>query len=199
MVISIVWHFGYIANVWENGLLDRLPLYCGRFFFYDKDRVIECSLDDAAMFDMNVDCRFHVRKTVDLTRDEIFAVRCKGREDYSLYIPLSQVDLKEIGNKVKYSGDKTDRYVYTKYSITASNLHFWGNNTNSSSFVKKDDNSIVFTAFKGFNRTKKGKALDKLICDINDTCGLNLNHYDYEIMKILEHYDIVKKKSLKKA
>jgi len=199
MTISIVWHFGYIVNVWTDELV-RLPLYCGRFFFYDKDKIIECNLDDAVMFDMNVDCKFHMRKTVDLTRNEIFAVRCKDRRDnYSLYIPLSQVDLKEIGNKVSFSSDRTDRYVYTKYSITAYNLCFWNSNIKSHSFVKKGDNSIIFTTYKGFNRTKKGKALDKLICDINQTCGLSINSYDYEWSKILQHYDIIKKKSVKKC
>lgn len=192
ITISVVWYCGYTANIWGTGDLQRLKLYRGKILFYNDDEsFVKCDLTDSVMFDIKVDCPFNIRKKANFKRGEVFAIREKGENEYTLYIPASQVGLTNSGTTSYYNDNKTSKYIYNKHTFRGYNLRFWNDECNHDNFVSEQENEITFKVFSDARKTAKGKAIRAFVKDVHDTCGINLD--EWKVAKIWDNYDFVKK------
>lgn len=198
ITISVVWNCGYTANIWGTGDLQRLRLYRGKIRFYDGESFVDCDLTDSVMFDIKVDCPFNIRKKANFNRGEVFAIREIGEDEYTLYIPSSQVGLRKSGTTSYKDDNKTTKYFFDKYTFKGYNLRFWNDECNHGNF-EFEGNSVSNITFKVFSdaiMTLKGKAIRAFVKDVQDTCGVSLD--EWKITKIWDSYDFVKKGKVKK-
>lgn len=192
ITIWIRWYCGYAAYISSVTYTKYLSLASGEMYFYDaKGNVVRCGLTDSVQFDMNLNCEFNIRKEIDFTCNEVFAIKHKEKNGYALYIPMSEVKFTKLGIAREESYDGLGNNVYRCYCFKATNLNFWNNVCNSRIFKVKDD-MVFFKNYIGYESNDKGNMVLKIQTLIRNTCDVHIEKTD--LVKMLEHFVIIKKR-----
>lgn len=175
----------------------RFHITNGRLIFYnEKGETCEVDLQYGCRFLIKFnDINFAIRKKVDFTRNEVFAIKTPKRSKYDknanaiVYIPMSAVNL-EFGTPHEI---KDDCFVKVKNSVTFNVEHFhsFGDQSHPDIIVDNDNGRATFNIYLSTEFSKEYKELLDLTEEINKTCGCNISTYD--LSKIFKHYNITKR------
>ena len=157
-------------------------------YFYKEDgTLIEFPFSNVmgCWFEVDVN-EIKAHRNVNYDKEELFAVRSDEKGFWDVYIPFSRSNCRKIGEKTEILSDY--EYIYDTYQVNGGNLKLFSNG--DLAFKECGDDGIAFYFLKNYKPTTERERFNKLMDDIEKTCGICVN--TYQMKHILKHYRLVK-------
>lgn len=184
---------GYMVAV---GYMD-FRLEGGDLIFYDKEgSEYNVTLEYGCGFMLPIkDIEFNIRKKVNFTRNEMFAIRKPKRNKYdepnnvNFYIPLTAVDF-NVNGEVEEEGERLI-HTYDEVEFNAEYFRTWDDQPHERMVVKKSNgiDRLKVRVYKRMRYNDEWKNAMETAHRINETCNTNLSPSD--VQKIIKHYKLV--------